>query len=86
MGRYVKDREFIYGTEQMIREVITEYDINIREFEQKNNKRAGVRARANLLELGFLCKKRRREILERRKELGKWEVHPSWEGVDENEQ
>lgn len=86
MGRYVKDREFIFGTEQIIREVITEYDINIREFEQKNNKRAGVRARQNLLELAFLCKKRRKEILTRSKELGKWKIHPSWEGVDENEQ
>lgn len=83
MGKYVKDRDFIDGLEMRLREVIQEYDINVRQFEQKNNKQAGVRARANLLELFHLCRARRKEIRQRYLSMGKWEIHPSWEGIDD---
>lgn len=85
MGKYVPDREFIFGNEKRIREVLAEYNTNIHKFEQKDSKRAGVRARNNLLELFHLCRARRKEILERSKTLG-YKVHESWlEIEDENE-
>lgn len=85
MGKYVPDRDFIEGTEKRIREVLSEYNTNIHKFEQKDSMRAGVRARNNLLELFHLCRKRRKEILERKKEIKErlWTVHPSWEDVDD---
>ncbi len=85
MGKFVPDREFIEGTEKRIREVLADYNTNIHQFEQKDSMRAGVRARNNLLELYHLCKARRKEILARKKEIHQkyWQVHPSWENVDE---
>lgn len=85
MGKYVPDREFIFGTEKRIREVLAEYNTNIHKFEQKDSMRAGIRARGNLLELFHLCRARRKEILERKKEikLKNWTVHPSWSEEDE---
>ena len=65
MGKYVPDREFIFGLEKEIREVLADYNTNIHKFEQKNSKIAGRRARANLLTLFHLCRARRKEILER---------------------
>lgn len=85
MGKYVKDREFIEGTEMRLREVINEYDINIRQFEQKDNKRAGVRARANLLELYHICRQRRKEICARSKTILPREEHPSWANISEED-
>ena len=82
MGKYIPDRDFMFGTEKRIREVLAEYNDNIHKFEQKDVKAAGVRARKNLLELFHLCRKRRGEILERSKTI-KWEEHPSWENVDD---
>lgn len=82
MGKYVPERDYIHGTEQRIREVLAEYNENIWRFETKDSKRAGVRARKNLLELFHLCRKRRKEILERKQTLGYFE-HPSWEGVED---
>jgi hypothetical protein len=85
MGKYVPDREFIFGNELRIREVLAEYNKNIHQFEQKDSMRAGVRARNNLLELFHLCRARRKEILERKKQIKEKysTVHPSWETVDE---
>jgi hypothetical protein len=88
MGRYVADTPYyIEGTEARIREVLTEYNDNIHRFETKHSKRAGVRARNNLLELWHLCRKRRKEILEQSKTqaYGYWE-HPSWAGIDEDDE
>lgn len=86
MGKFVPDRDFIFGTEQRIREVLVEYNKNIKQFEQKDSRRAGVRARNNLLELFHLCRARRKEILERSKELKVFynTPHPSWEGVEDD--
>ena len=85
MGRYVPDRDFINEepTEKRIREVLAEYNKNIHKFEQKDSMRAGVRARNNLLELFHLCRQRRKEILARKKTL-KWELHESWEGIEDD--
>lgn len=87
MGKFVPDREFIFGTEERIRQVLAEYNINIHKFEQKDSRRAGVRARNNLLELFHLCRARRKEILDRSKELKEKynTVHPSWEGVEDED-
>ena len=72
MGQFVPDRDFVneIPTEKKLRQVLSDYNINITKFETKNSKAAGVRARLNLLELYQLCKTRRKEILERKKELG----------------
>lgn len=84
MGKYVPDREFVFGTEARIREVLGEYNKNIHKFEQKDSKRAGVRARNNLLELFHLCRARRKEILERSKGLDhSYTMHDSWIGVED---
>ncbi len=85
VGKYVPDMPdtFIEGTEQRLREVLVEYDDNIRRFETLNSKKAGVRARHNLLELYAICKLRRKEILERKRTLG-WVEHPSWDGIEED--
>lgn len=85
MGKYVPDRDFVSEepTEKRIRQVLAEYNENITKFEVKDSKAAGVRARFNLLELHHLCKKRRKEILARSKTLHKYEVHPSWQGVED---
>jgi len=72
-------------TEIRIRELLGLYNEDIFKFETKKNKRAGIRARAYLLELHHLCKTRRKEILEDKKEMG-WFEHPSWEGVDEEDE
>ena len=84
MGKYIPDRDFIHGNEKRIREVLGEYNENIHKFETKDSKAAGRRARANLLELFHLCRARRKEILERSKTLV-WEMHPSWEGVEDDD-
>lgn len=68
-NKFVTKRDFIEGKEKRIREVLADYNNNIHQFEQDNNKRAGVRARANLLELFHLCRARRKEILERSKRI-----------------
>lgn len=83
MGKYVPDRDFMFGNEKRFREVLGEYNENIHKFEQKDNRAAGVRARKNLLELFHLCRARRAEILERTKQIGNWVEHPSWENVDD---
>ena len=68
-NKFAAERDFIEGNEKRIREVLSDYNNNIHQFEQKNIKRAGVRARANLLELFHLCRARRKEILERSKKI-----------------
>lgn len=68
-NKFAAERDFIEGNERRIREVLSDYNTNIHQFEQKNIKRAGVRARANLLELFHLCRARRKEILERSKKI-----------------
>lgn len=68
-NKFAAERDFIEGNEKRIREVLSDYNTNIHQFEQKNIKRAGVRARANLLELFHLCRARRKEILERSKRI-----------------
>lgn len=86
MGEFIPDRDFIHGTEKRIREVLVDYNKNIKQFEQKDSRRAGVRARNNLLELFHLCRARRKEILLRSKELKEYysTPHPSWEGVQDD--
>ena len=71
MGKYVPDRDFIneIPTEKRFRELLVEYNENIKKFEQKDSRAAGVRARLNLLEIYKLIRTRRREILERSKWL-----------------
>jgi hypothetical protein len=81
-NKFAAEREFIFGTEQRLREVLTEYNVNIHQFEQKNNKRAGVRARANLLELFHICRARRKEILERSKRIEGGSC-PDWVEVED---
>lgn len=83
MGKYVADRPYVEGLELQFREVLEDYFRNIHKFETKDSKRAGVRARNNLLELWHLCRARRKEILERSKTLV-WYEHPSWDGIDED--
>jgi hypothetical protein len=68
-NKFAAERDFIEGNERRIREVLSDYNNNIHQFEQKNIKRAGVRARSNLLELFHLCRARRKEILERSKRI-----------------
>lgn len=75
---------WVDGTELRIREVLTDYNNNIQKFETEHSKRAGIRARKNLLELFHLCRARRKEISLQSKEYGYF-LHPSWEGVDEDE-
>lgn len=84
MGKFVADPDWIEGTEKRIREVLTEYNENIYRFEVKKIKIAGVRARHNLLELFHLCRKRRKEILEDKRDMGFF-VHPSWEGIEDDD-
>jgi hypothetical protein len=78
MGKFIPERDFIneLPTEKRLRELIDEYKENVWRFEVKDSKAAGVRARNNLLELGKLCKTRRLEILERKKNIYafRWEV------------
>jgi|DEB0MinimDraft_6_1074348.scaffolds.fasta_scaffold00234_7 hypothetical protein len=71
MGQFIPDRDFVNEeeTEKQIREIFESYKENIWRFEVKDSKAAGVRARNNLLELAKLCKVRRKEILERKKEI-----------------
>ncbi|QDP62454.1 MAG: hypothetical protein Unbinned3585contig1000_22 [Prokaryotic dsDNA virus sp.] len=71
MGQFIPDRDFINEepSEKRIREILELYKENIWRFEVKNSKAAGVRARHNLLELYHLCKTRRKEILDRKKEI-----------------
>jgi len=84
MGNFIPDRDFIEEepTEKRIREVLGEYNENIRNFECRNSKAAGKRARANLLELFHLCRQRRKEITDRSKQIS-WYVHESWEGIED---
>lgn len=84
MGKFVADPDWIVGTEKRLREVLTEYNENIYRFEVKKSKAAGVRARKNLLELFHICRARRKEILEDKREMGYF-LHPSWEGVEDDE-
>ena len=71
MGKFIPDRDFVNEepTEKRIREVIDSYKENIWRFEINDSKAAGVRARNNLLELYHLCRQRRKEILERKKQI-----------------
>ena len=82
MGKYVADRIFIEGNEKRIREVLSDYNENIHQFETKDIKVAGKRARKNLLELYHLCRVRRQEILDRGKTLN-WVEHPSWSEIED---
>tara|TARA_R110000787_G_scaffold30601_1_gene81961 strand:+ start:141 stop:362 length:222 start_codon:yes stop_codon:yes gene_type:complete len=71
MGQFIPERDFVseIPTEKRIRDILEDYNKNVWRFEVKNSKAAGVRARANLLEFYQLCKIRRKEILERKKQL-----------------
>jgi len=71
-------------TETRLRELLSSYNEDIIKFECKGNKRAGVRARTLLLELHHLCKKRRKEILQKKKSMVMYE-HPSWEAYEKGE-
>tara|TARA_R110000851_G_scaffold66120_1_gene149694 strand:- start:258 stop:518 length:261 start_codon:yes stop_codon:yes gene_type:complete len=86
LGKYVADRDFIEDepSEKRIREILVDYNNNIKQFECQNNRSAGRRARANLLELYHLCRLRRKEILERNKEIS-WHVHESWNNLEQGE-
>jgi len=75
---------WVEGTEEEIRQVLEDYNSNIQKFETKHSKRAGIRARKNLLQLFHLCRLRRKEISERSKELG-WKVHPSWNNIGDDD-
>ena len=83
MGKFIPDRDYVneIETEKKIRDTFAEYAEHIHQFEIKDNKAAGVRARRCLLELYPLLKQRRLEILERKKTLG-WHEHPSWSESD----
>jgi hypothetical protein len=85
MGKLFKDRDWTedYPTEQYMREVMRLYFENVNDLNTNKNMTAGVRARKYLLELFHLCRKRRKEILEQKREY-KYRVHPSWEGVKES--
>lgn len=72
-------------TEQRFRELLGMYNEDIYKFEVQGNKRAGVRARAYLLELFHLCRTRRKEILEDKREISYNWVHPSWERYERGE-
>jgi len=84
MGKFIPDRDFINDepTEKRIREILADYKENIWRFEIKDSKAAGVRARNNLLELHKLCKVRRKEILDRSKEIVKY----TWRDDGEEEE
>lgn len=71
MGQFIPERDFVseIPTEKRIRDILEDYNKNVWRFEVKNSKAAGVRARNNLLEFYQLCKIRRKEILERKKQL-----------------
>lgn len=75
---------WVEGTEERIREVLVDYNKNIQKFETEHSKRAGIRARKNLLELYHLCRARRKEISAKYDEY-KWRQHPSWDGIDDDE-
>ncbi len=75
---------WVEGTEEEIRQVLEDYNTNIQKFETQHSKRAGIRARKNLLQLFHLCRLRRKEISERSKELG-WKVHPSWNNIGDDD-
>jgi len=81
MGKLFPDRNWVEDepTEQYMREIMRLYFENVNDLNTKKNMAAGVRARKYLLELFHLCKKRRKEILEQKREY-KYRVHPSWEG------
>lgn len=81
-NRFAAERDFINGLEARLRAVLGEYNTNIHQFEQKNIKRAGVRARANLLELFHICRARRKEILERSKRIEGGQC-PDWVEVED---
>lgn len=85
-NKYVKNDlpYWVDGTEARIREVLVDYNKNIQKFETEHSKRAGIRARKNLLELFHLCRARRKEISEQSKEYGYF-MHPSWEGIEDDE-
>jgi len=84
MGKFIHEPPpWQNETEQRIRELLGLYNEDIFKFEVNKNQRAGVRARAYLLELYHLCRIRRKEILKDKKEM-KWYEHPSWEGFDED--
>jgi hypothetical protein len=69
MGKYVPDRDFIFGTEKLLREAIHEYNDNIHDFEKKNIKIAGKKARRAILKIKKLLPIRRNEINARIKKL-----------------
>ena len=69
MGKYVPDRDFIFGTEKLLREAIHEYNDNFHYFEKKNIKIAGKRARRALYKIKKLLPIRRNEINARVKKL-----------------
>lgn len=84
MGKFIKEPlPWQNETEQRFRELLGLYNEDIYKFEVNKNKRAGIRARAYLLELYHLCRLRRKEILEDKRNI-KWYEHPSWEGIEED--
>lgn len=87
MGKFVNNDYpyWIDGTEQRIREVLTDYNKNIQKFETQHSLRAGRRARNNLLELFHLCRARRKEILADYDKCRQYQ-HPSWDDIDEGEE
>jgi len=84
MPKYIHEKLWMTELETRLREVLGEYNENIWKFEVKKNKAAGVRARHNLLELFHLCRARRKEILEDKRHMG-WTLHPSWEGIEDED-
>jgi hypothetical protein len=86
-NKYVpKDSPYwVDGLEARLRQVLSEYNKNIQKFETEHSKRAGTRARNNLLEVWHICKARRKEILAKQKEIGSMYEHPSWHGIEEGD-
>jgi hypothetical protein len=85
MGKFIHEPPpWQNETEMRLRELLSLYNEDIFKFETQKNKRAGVRARAYLLELYHLCRTRRKEILEDKRQMT-YEIHPSWEAYERGE-
>jgi hypothetical protein len=78
MGKFIPARDFVFGTEKQIRDLLSEYNDAIHIFEQKNYKKYGVKARKILLQLKKLIVIRRKEINERHKKI-KYNTHKEGE-------
>lgn len=69
MGKFIPAREFIFGIEKEIRDLLKDYNDEIHKFEQKNIKRSGVKARKILGKLRIILRQRRIQILNRLKKI-----------------